>query len=212
MTVRGWISIGLALIAVLAVKPAVADEAEAWQALREGRAVLMLRHALAPGTGDPAGFELGDSTTQRDLNARGREQAREWKGLLARHGIEHARVYTSQWCRSRHTAEEMSVGPVTELPPLNSFFGGRGDGERQTRETITAVNAMADGAPVVLVSHQVNITRLSGVYPASNEGVILALPLSETPDVLARVLPRFMGHSHKKARTSRAFVFLSDDA
>jgi broad specificity phosphatase PhoE len=171
------------------MKTAVADEADAWQALREGRAVLMLRHALAPGTGDPAGFDLADCSTQRDLNAQGRKQARAWKGLLARHGIDKARVYTSQWCRARHTAEEMAIGPVTDWPPLNSFFGGRGDGAQQTRQTIAAVNALEEGLPVVLVSHQVNITRLSGVYPSSNEGVILSLPLSESPTVFARITP-----------------------
>ncbi|WP_189575187.1 histidine phosphatase family protein [Marinobacter zhanjiangensis] len=189
MTSTRWFSIGLALVLVFVLRPAIADETEAWQALRDGRAVLMLRHALAPGTGDPADFDLEDCSTQRDLNARGREQARAWKSLMSRHGIDRARVYTSQWCRSRHTAEEMGIGPVTEWPPLNSFFGGQGDGERQTRQTIAAVNALDEGLPVVLVSHQVNITRLTGVYPSSNEGVILSLPLSESPTVFARVSP-----------------------
>ncbi|MFC4259601.1 histidine phosphatase family protein [Marinobacter lacisalsi] len=173
----------------LALEPAVADDTEAWRALREGQAVLILRHALAPGTGDPASFDLGDCSTQRDLNAQGRKQARAWNGLLAQQGIDAARVYSSQWCRCRHTAEEMDIGPVTEWPPLNSFYGGQGDGERQTRETIAGVNALDEGLPVVLVTHQVNITRLTGVYPASNEGVILSLPLSERPTVLARVSP-----------------------
>lgn len=189
MIARRWLSPGLALVLLFIMMPAVADQAEAWQALREGRAVLMLRHALAPGTGDPSGFDLDDCSTQRDLNARGREQARAWQGLLAHHGIDKARVYTSQWCRCRHTAEEMGIGPVTEWPPLNSFYGGQGDGEQQTRQTIAAVNALKEGLPVVLVSHQVNITRLSGVYPSSNEGVILSLPLSESPTVFARVTP-----------------------
>lgn len=189
MTTRGWLTTGLAVLLVLAVTPTVAEEAEAWQTLREGRAVLMLRHALAPGTGDPAGFDLDDCSTQRDLNARGRRQARAWGDLLARHGIDEARVYASQWCRARHTAEEMGIGPVTDWPPLNSFFGGRGNGGQQTRQTIAAVNALEEGLPVVLVSHQVNITRLSGVYPSSNEGVILSLPLSQSPRVLARIMP-----------------------
>ena len=69
---------------------AYADESAAWEALREGRAVLMLRHALAPGTGDPANFDVDDCSTQRNLNAEGREQARAWKVYLAEHGVEEA--------------------------------------------------------------------------------------------------------------------------
>jgi hypothetical protein len=51
------------------------------------------------------------------------------------------------------------------------------------------VNQLEEGAPVILVSHQVNITALTGIFPSSNEGAIIALPLSEDPTVLARVSP-----------------------
>lgn len=166
-----------------------ADNEDAWQALREGRAVLMLRHALAPGTGDPGNFDLDDCSTQRNLNEQGREQARAWKPFLQNQGIRQARVFSSQWCRCMETAAEMNMGTVTEWPSLNSFFGNRGAGGMATKQTIALVNDLDEGAPVVLVSHQVNITRLTDVYPASNEGVIIALPLSERPTVLARVSP-----------------------
>lgn len=165
------------------------ENTEAWQALADGRAVLILRHALAPGVGDPGNFKVDDCSTQRNLNEAGREQARAWKPLLAEHGIEDARVFSSQWCRCLETAREMDMGPVKEMMSLNSFFQGRGDGLMQTRQTISIVNALEAGEPVVLVSHQVNITALTDVYPSSNEGVILALPLSESPTVLARVAP-----------------------
>ncbi|MBY5938345.1 histidine phosphatase family protein [Marinobacter hydrocarbonoclasticus] len=179
----------LMAIGALGFSQTHASEKDAWAALREGRAVLMLRHALAPGTGDPVGFVLGDCSTQRNLNDTGREQSRAWKAFLAEHGIDEARVFSSQWCRCLETAQEMNVGPVTEWPALNSFFRNRGDGPQQTRETINLVNALGPGMPVVMVSHQVNVTALTGIFPASNEGVILALPLSESPDILARVAP-----------------------
>ncbi|MGP9833210.1 histidine phosphatase family protein [Marinobacter sp. NSM] len=167
----------------------VASEDQAWTALREGRAVLMMRHALAPGTGDPGEFDLEDCSTQRNLNSVGREQARSWGPFLASRGITEARVFSSQWCRCMDTAREMDMGEVTEWPALNSFFRNRGDGDTQTRQTIALVNELEPGAAVILVSHQVNVTALSGVFPASNEAVILALPLSENPTVLARVSP-----------------------
>lgn len=163
--------------------------AEAWDALRQGQAILMLRHALAPGTGDPANFDINDCSTQRNLNDTGRGQARAWKPFLADHGIAEARVFSSQWCRCMDTARGMNMGEVTEWPSLNSFFGNRGDGPAQTRKTIALVNQLEAGAPVILVSHQVNTTALTGVFPSSNEGVIVALPLSDDPRVLARVSP-----------------------
>ncbi|NMT64220.1 histidine phosphatase family protein [Marinobacter orientalis] len=183
-----YLAVVLGLILIPA-GTAQADESEAWEALREGRAVLMLRHALAPGTGDPGNFEVDDCSTQRNLNDRGREQARAWKPLLAEHGITEARVFSSQWCRCLETAREMDVGPVEEMTSLNSFFRNRGNGPMQTEQTIAIVNELEPGLPVVLVSHQVNVTALTDVFPSSNEGVIIALPLSGNPTVLAKVSP-----------------------
>lgn len=162
---------------------------QAWAALARGDAVLILRHALAPGTGDPPEFTLGDCSTQRNLNETGREQARAWRPFLAEKGITKANLYSSQWCRAKETAREMGLGDVRDMPSLNSFFQERGNRQKQTRETINQVNGLEVTSAIILVSHQVNITALSGVYPASNEGVILALPLSDSPSVLARVAP-----------------------
>ncbi|MEX0605496.1 MAG: histidine phosphatase family protein [Marinobacter sp.] len=180
----------LCFVCLLSVGGANAeDNREAWQALANGSAVLILRHALAPGIGDPGAFKVNDCSTQRNLNEAGREQARAWKPLLAENGIDEARVFSSQWCRCLETAREMDVGPVEEMMSLNSFFQGRGDGAMQTQQTISIVNVLEAGKPVVLVSHQVNITALADIYPTSNEGIILALPLSEKPTLLARVAP-----------------------
>jgi hypothetical protein len=43
-------------------------EENPWQALRSGTAVGLLRHATAPGVGDPAYFRLEDCATQRNLS------------------------------------------------------------------------------------------------------------------------------------------------
>lgn len=185
---RSFLTVFL-VVALCSGVSATESNEEAWEALREGRAVLMLRHALAPGTGDPANFDINDCSTQRNLNDTGREQARAWKPFLEGHGITEARVFSSQWCRCMDTARGMDMGKVTEWPSLNSFFGNRGDGSAQTRQTIALVNGLEAGAPVILVSHQVNTTALTGVYPSSNEGVIIGLPLSDDPRVLARVSP-----------------------
>ena len=166
-----------------------ASDSLAWDALREGRALLLLRHASAPGIGDPASFQLGDCTTQRNLSEQGREESRRWGELLRRQRIEQPRLFSSRWCRARDTAREMGLGAVEPLPALDSFFASRARARQQTAELVAQVNGLARGAPIVLVSHQVNISALTGMYPASGEGLILALPLGDPAQVLARIPP-----------------------
>jgi phosphohistidine phosphatase SixA len=164
-----------------------ADDSPAWEALRAGRAVLLLRHATAPGSGDPAHFQLGDCATQRNLDQRGREEARRWGELLRRQRIERPRLFSSRWCRALDTAREMGLGVVEALPALDSFFAARTRADQQTAELVERVNGLMPGTVMVLVSHQVNISALTGVHPASGEGLILARPLTVPARVLARI-------------------------
>ncbi len=83
----------------------------------------------------------------------------------------------------------MGIAAVQALPALDSFFQTPTTAREQTAALIEQVNAQARGAPMVLVSHQVNITALTGIYPASGEGLILALPLQAPARVLARIQP-----------------------
>jgi hypothetical protein len=87
--------------------------------------VVALRHALAPGTGDPPGFVLDDCSTQRNLDGRGRDQARAMGERLREAGLGDAAVFSSRWCRCLETARLLALGPVTPLPALDSFFGRR---------------------------------------------------------------------------------------
>lgn len=166
-----------------------ADESQAWSALREGRALLLMRHATAPGVGDPAGFTLGDCSTQRNLNEQGRAEGRRWGERLREQGIARVHLLSSRWCRAQDTAKAMNLGPVEPLPPLDSFFENRTTANQQMAALLVQINAMPTGVARVLVSHQVNITALTGVYPASGEGLILALPLTRPAKVLARIDP-----------------------
>ena len=110
------------VLAIAATAPAAkADEAALWEALRDGGHVALLRHALAPGTGDPVDFTLGDCTTQRNLSDEGSAQARRIGQRFRDNGIEAARVYTSQWCRCVETAELLDLGPVSEQPAASNF-------------------------------------------------------------------------------------------
>lgn len=138
--------------------------------------VLLLRHANAPGVGDPAGMVLNDCATQRNLDARGRAQAKRLGERLRAAGINDVRVYTSQWCRCRETARLLNLGPVEDLPALNSFFEQREDKDRRLKALRVFIDQLPrDGRAVVLVTHQMTITALTGYFPASGEGLVVRL-------------------------------------
>lgn len=165
------VAVALALLAA-AVR---ADEA-LWAAVAEGGHVALMRHARAPGTGDPDNFRLGDCSTQRNLDETGRDQARRTGDAFREHGVVLGRVLSSQWCRCLETAELLALGTVEPFAPLNSFFGDRARGPDQT-EAVRALLADADpdGPSLVMVTHQVNITALTGIFPRSGEIVVLRL-------------------------------------
>lgn len=129
--------------------------------------VIFLRHALAPGYGDPDNFDLRDCSTQRNLNEHGRQQAQMIGAYLKDQGIVFDAVLSSQWCRCRDTAEEMQIGPWSEFHGLNSFFEGHVD----RRETLAALNgrmaAMNDGETILMVTHQVVIQAVARISPSS---------------------------------------------
>ncbi|BAN49463.1 histidine phosphatase family protein [Metapseudomonas resinovorans] len=178
----------LMLLALLAL-PAVADQKSAWQALREGKAFLLLRHTTAPGTGDPEGFRLGDCSTQRNLSDKGRQEAKRWGRLLTGRKVEKPRLYTSNWCRAQDTAQEMGLGAVETLSALDSFFSDPESQAAQTVELRKAIDKVPKDRPVVMVSHQVNIKALTGISPKNGEGLIIELPLADPPKVLAHIAP-----------------------
>ncbi|WP_300497950.1 histidine phosphatase family protein, partial [uncultured Methylophaga sp.] len=77
--------------------------------------VIILRHALAPGVGDPEGFDLEECQTQRVLSSEGRQQAIEIGQKLRESGITEAEVFSSEWCRCLETAELLGFGPPQKL-------------------------------------------------------------------------------------------------
>jgi len=166
----------LALVLASAAPGVSAASNHVVEKLRSGGHVLLLRHALAPGFGDPEHFRLGDCATQRNLSEVGRAQARAIGDWLRARGIETARVYSSQWCRCLDTANLLGLGEVTELPALNSFFQRPQDREPNLaglRDFLA--RQPPDGEPIVLVTHQVTISAVSGRFADSGTGVLMAI-------------------------------------
>lgn len=177
-------SLLLSSLVLLAGGPARSEDA--WEALRTRRAFVLMRHALAPGTGDPAGMRLGDCSTQRNLSEEGRAQAARIGSLFRDNGIDKVAVYSSEWCRCLDTARLLDLGPVSPQPLLNSFFGRPENGAAQTEALRSWLAAQSSDLPLVLVTHQVNITGLTSIVPQSGEMVFARLDASGEASVIGR--------------------------
>jgi phosphohistidine phosphatase SixA len=163
------------MVVATSARPLLADDAVA-ERLGAPGAVLLIRHALAPGIGDPDGFRLDDCATQRNLSDQGRRQARAIGDWLRSRGIERARVYSSQWCRCLETAGLLDLGPVTALPALNSFFERPGEREGHIAALLDFLDVQPrNGNLLVLVTHQVTISALSDTFADAGTGVLMTL-------------------------------------
>lgn len=150
--------------------------------------VLLLRHALAPGTGGPPGFRLDDCATQRNLDATGRAQAVALGRRLAAAGIARAAVYSSQWCRCLETARLLDLGPVTPIAALNSFYGLPEQRDAQVAALRAFLASLPpDGPPAVLVTHQFTIGALTGGSTPTAGGSVFRLNGSGSPQYLGDI-------------------------
>ena len=144
-----------------------------WDSLKSNNHLVLIRHALAPGFSDPDYFDVKNCKTQRNLNDEGRYQSKKIGNLFKLNGISKASVYSSQWCRCLETANLLDLGEVSELPSLNSFFEHFERRKSQTEQTLRWIQDAPLSTPTVLVSHQVNISALTGYSPTSGEIVFI---------------------------------------
>jgi phosphohistidine phosphatase SixA len=141
--------------------------------LRAGACAVVLRHAQTdPGVGDPPGFQLARCSTQRNLSEAGRLQARRIGQWFASRGLRPQAVLTSAWCRCQDTAE-LAFSRHAVLPALNSTFDNRADQAAQTALLQQRLAGLATGQFEVWVTHQVNISSLSGSWTDMGEAVVL---------------------------------------
>jgi len=180
--------LGLALGApLLGRAQSATGQADFWNLLRQGGNVLLMRHAQTePGIGDPSNFRMGDCSTQRNLNETGREQSQRVAAAFQREKIAVDEVRSSAWCRCVDTAE-LAFGRHTVWPPLNSFFQQDG-GKAQTRAVLQALQTFQAPRNLVLVTHQVNISALTGSFVGMGE-MLLTRP-GQLADGRLRVLAR----------------------
>jgi phosphohistidine phosphatase SixA len=171
----------------VAKSAASAPSADAWQLVKPGTVVLF-RHALAPGVGDPPEFQINHCATQRNLSDEGREQARRIGAAFKARQIQVGAVWTSQWCRTRETADLAFPNQRTDQPAFNSFFSDTEAEPTKTRAAKALLNQWRGPGVAVVVTHQVNIAAITGLGTASGEGIVVK-PSAQGLVVLGRIAP-----------------------
>ena len=162
-----------ALISLLHVGASASTLAEK---LRSADYVLLMRHALAPGVGDPQGYSLARCETQRNLDEQGKQQAVRAGTWLRQQGLDKATVLSSVWCRCQQTAELLAYGPVSIEPSLASFFDtpDRAEAQNQAMQRLVAnMLLQAHRKPLILVTHHVNILQYVGENIGSGDMVLV---------------------------------------
>ena len=134
--------------------------------------VIFLRHALAPGVGDPENFMKEDCSTQRNLNDKGRLQARLIGNYLRSTNLKFSQILTSEWCRCIDTAKELNLGQWTTFSGLNSFFQVYEKKDQVMNKLQKKLDSLGYSDLALFVTHQVVISEQTGIMPRSGEMVL----------------------------------------
>ena len=146
-----------------------------WKAIQEGNKIILIRHASAPGGGDPVGFKIKDCSTQRNLDQIGIEQSIYIGKLFKKKLIPIDKVLSSQWCRCKDTAK-FAFGDYKEFSALNSIFQAPFDKneEKQLKQIKDYIkNWKGKGKNLVIVTHYSIITKVTNSSPSSGEIIII---------------------------------------
>jgi broad specificity phosphatase PhoE len=168
--------IHLCAILLLIGSGAVIAQPPLASALQDGQHILLMRHADAPGFGDPPNYQLDQCNTQRNLGELGRKQAKATGDWLSKQGIKQAQVFSSPWCRCIDTALLLDKGNVAIEPALGSFFDNTSQADVQTKNLIALIakeRQKNPQSPIIMVTHQVNIGAFIGQAVGSGEMILV---------------------------------------
>ena len=130
--------------------------------------VVFMRHALAPGFGDPSNFQLEKCATQRNLDSVGRQQAVAIGSEVRRSETFFTEILSSEWCRCKETAELLNLQEWNTFSGLNSFFQNFSEKEVVLQQLYQKLNELAPGV-TLMVTHQVVIRAVTGLSVGSGE-------------------------------------------
>ena len=141
--------------------------------LTEGGKLIFIRHAYAPGSGDPDNFNLNDCSTQRNLSDRGKKQAEHIGTIFRENKIEIDEVYSSEWCRCKETAE-IAFTNFTTKNFLNSFYSSNyaKNKTKQIKDLMKFVKKNNFEKNIIFVTHYVLISEVLDYAPSSGEIIV----------------------------------------
>ena len=141
--------------------------------LEEGGKLIFIRHAYAPGSGDPDNFNLNDCSTQRNLSKEGQRQA-EYIGKFFRNNkVKIDKVLSSEWCRCKETAE-IAFKDFSTNSFLNSFYSSKyaKNKDKQIKMLKNYVIKFKSDKNLILITHYVLISEVLNYAPSSGEIVV----------------------------------------
>ncbi len=143
------------------------------QSLKEGGKIIFIRHAYAPGGGDPDNFDVNDCSTQRNLNNEGISQSKLIGEFFVKNKIQIDQVLSSEWCRCKDTAKYAFKNFKT-FNALNSFFSSKfsQNEDKQIKDLKNFIQNWKSEKNLVLVTHYVVISSMLNMAVGSGEIVI----------------------------------------
>ena len=141
--------------------------------LKEGGKLIFIRHAIAPGGGDPKNFDINECNTQRNLDNNGKAQAKEIGNYFSRNKILIDKIISSEWCRCKETAL-LAFNKFETKSFLNSFYSSKfiKNKDQQMKELKMYIKNWKSKKNLVLVTHYVVISEIFDYSPSSGEIVI----------------------------------------
>ena len=141
--------------------------------LQDGEKLIFIRHAYAPGNGDPINFNLNDCSTQRNLNEDGRKQARDIGEFFKKNKIKIDKVLSSEWCRCKETAK-IAFKNFSTNSFLNSFYSSKftKNKDKQINSLNDYIIKFKSDKNLILVTHYILISEVLNYSPSSGEIVV----------------------------------------
>ena len=141
--------------------------------LKEGGKIIFIRHAYAPGNGDPENFDKKDCSTQRNLNKDGIEQSKKIGQFFIKNQIIINEIFSSEWCRCKDTAK-YAFDKFKTFDALNSFYQAKffKNKDKQIKDLKKFIKTWDDDKNLILVTHYVVISEMLGVGVNSGEIIV----------------------------------------
>ena len=141
--------------------------------LKDGGKLIFIRHAIAPGNGDPSNFKINDCSTQRNLNQNGIEQSKTIGLFFKKNNIKIDKVLSSEWCRCKDTAN-LAFKNFQTFKALNSFYDPRfaQNEDEQIKELKDFIGKWNSEKNIVFITHYVVILSLLNEAVSSGEIII----------------------------------------